>query len=139
MGTAAEYGQTERDAWAPVAIDLHEWRCRLGPLAVLIAQTNARRVGFIGYSTAGRIDLLFVAPDWTRRGIGSLLYKAAEAALSGAGVAYISTAASLTARPFFRAHGFRVVRNERCSSRGVALGRHIMRKRLVDPDRQAFG
>jgi GNAT superfamily N-acetyltransferase len=56
-----------------------------------------------------RIRAFFVHPAWARRGIGSLLMRACEAAAVAEGFSKLELAATLTGEPLYRAHGFRAV------------------------------
>jgi len=59
-----------------------------------------------------------VAPDRGRRGIGSALLAAAEAAIAAAGHGKIRIGASLSGRAFYEAKGYRVVAKRLWKSRG---------------------
>lgn len=54
-----------------------------------------------------RIRAFFVAPDWSRRGIGSLLMNACIDAARAAGFRTLELAATLPGEPLYRTFGFR--------------------------------
>ena len=56
---------------------------------------------------AARIRAFFVAPGWERRGVGTALLGACEAAAARAGFARAALMATLPGVPFYAAHGYR--------------------------------
>ena len=74
-------------------------------------------VGFCSYKVDEVVGL-YIDPDWARRGLGSDLLRRAEAAIAAAGHRTIRIGASLTGRPFYEAHGYRVVRHGDWKTRG---------------------
>jgi GNAT superfamily N-acetyltransferase len=55
---------------------------------------------------AAKIRAFFVHPDWARRGIGTLILDACEAAARAAGFRRCEMGATLTGVPFYRAKGY---------------------------------
>jgi len=55
---------------------------------------------------AAKIRSFFVAPAWARRGIGSLILEACEAAAKAAGFTRLEMGATLTGVPFYRVKGY---------------------------------
>jgi N-acetylglutamate synthase-like GNAT family acetyltransferase len=58
------------------------------------------------HTDAAKIRAFFVHPDWVRRGIGSLILDACEAAAMAAGFARLEMGATLSGVPFYRARGY---------------------------------
>jgi N-acetylglutamate synthase-like GNAT family acetyltransferase len=58
---------------------------------------------------AAKIRAIFVAPQWARRGIGSILLKAAEDAAVAAGFRRLEMGATLTGVPVYLRRGYRKV------------------------------
>jgi GNAT superfamily N-acetyltransferase len=58
---------------------------------------------------AAKIRAIFVHPEWARRGIGSLLLKAAEDAAMGAGFRRLEMGATLTGVPVYLRRGYREI------------------------------
>lgn len=56
---------------------------------------------------AAKIRAFFVHPDWARRGIGSLILDACEAAAHQAGFTRLEMGATLTGVPFYRSKGYK--------------------------------
>ncbi len=55
---------------------------------------------------AAKIRAFFIHPDWARRGIGTLILDACEAAAKAAGFTRLEMGATLTGVPFYRARGY---------------------------------
>jgi len=60
---------------------------------------------------AAKIRAFFIHPDWSRRGIGTLLLEACENAAKSAGFCRFEMGATLTGAKLFRARGYLPVRN----------------------------
>lgn len=81
-------------------------------------------VGFI--SAVDRyIDLLFVAPEYGRRGIASALLQELFAQIPHGS---LTVDASITAKPFFARHGFRVEEEQQVAVRGETFINYRMEK-----------
>ena len=82
-----------------------------------MAVVNSQPVGFIT-AIGTHIDLLFVSPDRARQGIGGALI---EALCAQYPAQILTVDASITAKPCFTAHGFKVVAEQRVAARGSGL------------------
>ncbi|MGC2102827.1 MAG: GNAT family N-acetyltransferase [Candidatus Sulfotelmatobacter sp.] len=60
---------------------------------------------------AGKIRAFFVHPEWTRRGIGSLILEACEHAASEAGFTRLEMGATLSGGAFYKAKGYTALEN----------------------------
>lgn len=118
-----DYSPAQIAAWAQV--DESRWRQKLADSQVLVAVIDNQPVGFITVVN-DYIDLFFVSPDYTRRGIGHALIGAVCASLPGK---ILSVDASITARSSFLRQGFRVVAEQRVESRGERFTNYRMEKR----------
>ena len=68
-------------------------------------------VGFASLAKSrGHIDDLFVDPNYTRQGIGTLLLKTLEQVALRKQRSQLSVTASLTARPFYLSRGFKYIK-----------------------------
>lgn len=128
---ARSYAPEQLLAWAPVVPDLEQWQSRLALLETRVADFDGALGGFISYSERGHIEFLFTAPAFSRQGVASGLYSAAEKALSSMGVERLTTEASLEARPFFESVGFITVEEQVVARQGVKLRRYAMRKPIA--------
>ena len=124
---AGDYSLEQLDAWADGHPDLPEWDRSLSSHTALTAVEDGRIVGFGDVDASGYLDRLYVHSACQGRGIASALCDALEKA---AGTARIVTHASITARPFFAGRGYRTVREQQVTRRGVLLTNFVMEKRL---------
>lgn len=60
---------------------------------------------------AAKIRAFFVHPDWARRGIGTMILDACEAAAKAAGFKRLEMGATLSGVPFYRAKGYVEIEN----------------------------
>jgi putative acetyltransferase len=132
------YSPPQLHAWSECIRPESAWQKRLDPLSVRIATIQKVAAGFIAYTPEGHIDFLYTAPAFARRGVATELLSGAEAVLIYSNVRMVSTEASITALPFFRLMGYRLVCKQTVSRQGVDLRNYRMEKRLSslnhDPD-----
>jgi len=58
-----------------------------------------------------KIRAFFVDPDWARRGIGSMILEACEAAARSAGFKWLEMGATLSGVPFYKVKGYEALEN----------------------------
>jgi putative acetyltransferase len=86
--------------------------------------------GFGDLQADGLIDMMLVHPGHQARGVASALLARIETAALELELPALFTEASITARPFFEARGFRVVRSQVAEVRGQCLVNFLMEKSL---------
>lgn len=86
--------------------------------------------GFVELQDNGHLDLLYVHPEFERRGVASSLLSACTAWGTQHEIAFLFTEASLTARPFFDHHGFRLITPQTVVRNGETFINFRMEKRL---------
>ena len=126
---STHYSSEQLDAWAPPAdaAILEGWADRRAAAQTLVATENDRIAGFSDLVDGRLLDMLFVDPDFGRRGVGAELIAAVVDLARGAGAPYVEAHASLTARPVLERSGFFVVAEETPVIRGVAFANFRMR------------
>lgn len=120
---ARDYAPRQLAAWAPDRPDPEPWARRFdgrfdGRFAV-VAEQAGRPVGFIDLTPDGHIDRLFVSADHQRTGIGTALMAAVLTEARRLALPRLTADVSLTARPFFLAHGFAVLAEQTVHVRGA--------------------
>ena len=130
----ADYSEEQVRAWAPGVPDPEEWHARMADRRTLVAEEGGEVVGFAELEEDGHLDMLYVRGDAVGRGVGQRLYQAVEREGRRRRLGQIFTEASITARPFFERQGFRVVREQTVSRRGVSMTNFAMEKPLSPPD-----
>ena len=79
-------------------------------------------VGFASIAKSrGHIDDLFVAPNYTGKGIGTLLLKTLEQVALTEQKSQLSVMASLTARSFYLSRGFKYVKDSKILDRATGI------------------
>ena len=122
---ASDYTQLQLDAWTSGADDLNAWYRTFAFHIAFVAWEGEEIVGFGDIDASGYLDRLFVHKDRQSQGIGTALCDALENAVEAP---VLTTAASLTARPFFEGRGYRVVRAQQVERQGIFLGNFWMYK-----------
>lgn len=133
---ARSYDPVQLDAWAPKSPDLKQWQSRLAPLETLVADFEGVMGGFISYTSKGHIELLYTSPEFSRRGVASRLLGEVVQILRLKGIEHFSTEASVEARPFFEAKGFKVIEEQIVERHGVQLRRFLMAHDFAESDAQ---
>jgi putative acetyltransferase len=75
-----------------------------------VAVERGRIVGFCEHDLQGALSRLYVHKDHPRKGIGSRLLAVAEASLSRLGFSEATLEATVTAKDFYAANGYKLVR-----------------------------
>ena len=132
---APDYSPEQLGAWAPERVDLAAWDTSFRAHCTLVAEEDGVVLGFADLAPAepggqGYLDRLYVRWDRQGQGVATALCDALEARARRAGNGSLGTDASITAKPFFRARGYRVVRRQQVERRGVALTNFRMEKTL---------
>lgn len=128
-----DYVAEQIAAWAPDEIPVDAWNRKLLSRRTLVAVTNddtATLAGFSDLEPNGHLDRFFVSADFQRRGVGRMLLSAMIAQGREWKLDHLFTEASITARPFFLAHGFRELRNNLVVVRGIALLNYLLERPL---------
>ena len=121
----ADYSPAQCDAWADGAVDLAAWDASFLAHHSLVAEAAGQIVGFGDMDATGYLDRLYVHRDFQRRGVATALCDALEAACPAA---CFVTHASITARPFFEARGYRLCRAQQVERHGVLLPNFVLTK-----------
>lgn len=131
---ASDYTPTQIGAWISASDDASAWAAARSLTRNQIAEVDGTVAGFIGTDSSGYIDMLYVDPEYTRQGVASALLRWAENTARAAGVPVMTTHASVTAVPFFRAHGFQIVSKQHPQIGTVVLTNFLMQLQLTDPE-----
>ena len=79
----------------------------------------------------------YVHPTFVRQGVASALLRTAEDTAQANGLTQLSTAAKLTARPFFERHGFQVIMSQTAHPRDLPFRNFQMTKRVASRSKNA--
>jgi putative acetyltransferase len=122
------YSQSQVDAWAPEDLDPSVWEQKMQSICPFVAEIDDQIIGYSDLQTSGLIDHFFVHHLWQRRGVGRLLMTEIDRRASRSQLHQLETHASITARPFFEAFAFVVVREQELEMRGVKLRNYFMQR-----------
>ncbi|HKT95820.1 MAG TPA: GNAT family N-acetyltransferase [Paraburkholderia sp.] len=128
--TAPHYDAGQRAAWAAVADDLGAFDARLARGMTLVGECAGEPVAFGQLFPSDHVEMLYVAPGWTRRGLASALIARFETLAREARASTLDTDASALARPVFERAGFSLVAAERVWRGSVSLPRFHLCKPL---------
>ena len=131
VGAANCYSEAERIAWwgGSVVTDA-DWRMAREAQPTWVAERRGEVVGFVDLKSDGEVNMLYVHPDHTRRGIGSALLDEVEQSARGADMMRLHARVSLVAEPVFARAGFLVVRRQWAERDGERLAQAVMEKVL---------
>lgn len=107
-----DYTPAQCAAWTQNA-ENPQWAERFLSTWTIGAFIAEQLAGFANLESPTQLDCFYVHPDFQRQGVGSALFKAVSEQAQKAGAAFLESDISLTAEPFFRAQGWKVLhRNE---------------------------
>lgn len=127
---AGDYTAEQLNAWAPWSSvqNYRGWEDKLAKIKPFVALIDETIVGFAEFEPTGHIDCFYVHHAFQRTGIGSALMEAIEQDARDQALPRIFAEVSITARPFFEAKGYQVVRQQTVQTRGVGLINFVMEK-----------
>ena len=130
-----DYLPEQVEAWSPAREPLHS--CHLQDIVhklsnqyAIAAKECGIMIGFGSLDENHDVDMLYVHKDRQHQGIASKLLQALEGKARAQGKTEIITFASITAQPFFKAHGYQTVRENIAERNGVLLKNYLMKKQL---------
>ncbi|HEY6975096.1 MAG TPA: GNAT family N-acetyltransferase [Chitinophagaceae bacterium] len=108
-----DYNEEQIKAWAATADRTGGFLKRIQEQYFFIAENDVKKItGFASLDKTGYLDLLYVHKDFQNAGIAKrLLQKIIETAET-LNITKLETAASITAKPFFEKHHFKIVRQQ---------------------------
>jgi putative acetyltransferase len=128
-----DYNQSQVRTWAPDVIDEESFGKRCESKSTWVAKMEDRIAGFSDLEPDGHVDMLYVHPDFQRRGIARALLQHIGNLARAMDLRRLYTEASITARPAFESAGFRVIVPQTVTVRGESMTNYRMEKRLEDP------
>ena len=133
METASnDYSLEQTRVWArPEQRDLERWDAAMRRRNSVVALVDEVIAGFSDVSAEGYIDMMFVAPTFSRRGVASSLLMHVEEQARTIGVRRLSANVSITARPVFERNGFTVEAEQHPVTAGVQMTNFHMAKVLT--------
>lgn len=128
---AANYTPEQLAAWArPGGREISDWDRSMLARRSFVALIDGTVAGFSDVDPEGYIDMLFVSPEYSRRGVARELLRFIEHLARASAARQLSANVSLTARPLFAAHGFRAIAEQRPVIDGIAMTNLLVVKPL---------
>lgn len=126
---SADYTPDQIAVWARRR-DIATWDASMRRRQSYVAVVNDQGAGFSDISEDGYIDMLYVAPEFARKGVARELVTFLEKLARTYGAKQLSANVSITARTFFEAGGFAVVAEQHPVINDVVLTNFRMVKDL---------
>ena len=124
-----DYTKEEVEDWASCGDSVEHWKELLAKndyIGALDGQGGI--VGFSSMNAEGYLHSMFVHKDWQGKGVATLLLSEVEKIARRYGVHKISVEVSVTARPFFEKHGYKVVKEQKANANRLYLTNYVMEK-----------
>lgn len=121
------YSPQQCAAWAPDSYDIAAWVERIQSVNPFVVVVGDQLAGFADLQESGYIDLFFVHPRWTGKGVGRSLMQHLMSEAAHRGIIELTADVSLAAEKFFASNGFAVVDRQVVELRGQLLPNARMR------------
>ena len=128
-----DYSADQCAAWAARADD-PDFPKRLADALTLVALVDGELAGFASLNGAETIDMLYVDPEFARRGVATALLDALTRLAAARGAKTLTADVSDTARPLFERQGFQAQRRNLVQLDDEWLANTTMTKRLALSD-----
>ena len=123
-----DYAPAQVAAWTSGILP-EVWAAKLASRWCIVAVNEANQpLGFADLETNGHLDRFYIHADHQRRGVGRALLNAVMEQASLWQLPRVFSEVSITARPFFLQHGFRVITDQLVFSRGAAFLNYRMER-----------
>lgn len=124
-----DYSEEQMNAWAPIScLQTAGWQEKWKKVAPIVAEIENKIVGFAEFEANGHIDCFYVHHEYQGCGVGSALMKEMLNQAKKLKLKRIFAEVSITAKPFFEAQGFGVVKEQNVAIREVKLTNFVMEK-----------
>jgi putative acetyltransferase len=126
-----DYDEDQREAWKSRADDAAAFATRLGDALTLLGSIDGIVAGFASLKGAASIDMLYVDPVFSRRGVGAALIDALVRLAEARGADRVESDVSDTAKALFERQGFVAERRNLVSVGDQWLGNTTMSRALA--------
>ena len=125
------YNKAQCNAWAPEDIDLKIWHDQRSQQPTYVAIYHERPVGFIDMDEAGYINMLYVHPDFQKKGVASYLFAYIASVAKDNKISNLSVNASITALPIFQKWGFEIMHSQNVYRNGQYFTNYHLQKKYI--------
>lgn len=121
-----DYNPEQCLAWSDRMPNHDHWRKRCDLKRPFVAVAESEIAGFLELDPDGHIDCAYIHPQYQRRGIMTRLVQHVIATCFAMNVPRVYVESSITAKPLFEKLGFRVIRQNVVTIKGVELINYSM-------------
>jgi putative acetyltransferase len=132
-----DYDEEQCKAWISVTADKAGFLQRLKASLTLVATVDGETAGFATLKGVDVIDMIYVDPEFARRGTGAALLDALARLASARGAKSLTSDVSDTAKPLFERQGYTAQRRNLVTLGDQWLGNTTMTKMLSAPEQGA--
>jgi len=125
------YTKKQIERWAPKKYDRQKRIDRLNDKNPFVALVNGKIVGFAELEKDGHIDYFYCHHKFQGQGIGSALLAKVENEAKKNNIKYVYGECSKTAITFFKAKGFKIIKETNKIRAGSPAKRYHIRKDIV--------
>lgn len=125
-----DYQSEQLQVWIASVENDQRWKDAINSQYFLVAEVDNSIAGFGSLEENNYIDFMYVHPDYHRKGVAKCIYQALEKEAIRQKGNQLTSNVSITARPFFLAQGFEIVKENRNQIRGVEIINYRMKKDL---------
>lgn len=125
-----DYSEIQLEAWRSGAENKERWLTVIENQFVLVAVSRHKIVGFCTLDKGNHVDLLFVDKTYQRQGIAYRLYTLIEKGAIKLNKERFTADVSKTAKPFFEKIGFKILKEQTVTVKGINLINYKMEKKL---------
>ena len=126
-----DYTQEETADWASCGNSMEHWKELLAKHHFIVALDNQGKIiGFSSMNAEGYMHAMFVHKDRQGKGVATRLLAEAEKMAREYEVQKIWAEVSITARPFFEKHGYRIIKEQKAKANRLYLTNYVMEKTI---------
>ncbi|HHF0526639.1 TPA: GNAT family N-acetyltransferase, partial [Legionella anisa] len=128
-----DYTKEQLNVWAPKNPDLYEWQKSLAKNYTFVAidKESNKIIGFSDLEENGYLNRGYVHKDYQKQGVGKALLEAREHTASALRIPKLFSDVSITAKPFFEKHKYRIEAKQTKELNGITLKNYRMTKVLT--------
>lgn len=126
-----DYTQEETADWASCGSSMEHWKELLTKHHFIVAlDAQGKIIGFSSMNAEGYMHAMFVHKDRQGKGVATRLLAEVEKMAREYEVQKIWAEVSITAKPFFEKHGYRIIKEQKAKANRLYLTNYVMEKTI---------
>lgn len=126
---AKDYSKNQVEVWSNVA-DEFDWSTLYDTQKIWVVENEKEIMGFSTLKADGLLNLMYVHYNYQAVGVATLLENAVNEEAIIQKISKVWASVSITARPFFKSKGYKIVRYETKEKNGATFENAIMEKAI---------